>query len=54
MHLLPGIILLYVGPEQLMPGASYIAAMAGVVLAFRTKAGAALRRIVHKFKKSAA
>jgi hypothetical protein len=52
MHLLPAIILLYVGPDQTMPIASYLVTLIGVVLIFWSKVYAWVRWVLDRFKKT--
>jgi hypothetical protein len=50
MHLLPAIILLYIGPDQTMPVASYLATLAGLLLILGGRLLAGLRWLLNKLK----
>jgi hypothetical protein len=52
MHLVPAIILLYVGPDQTVPFASYLATVVGLLLVFWNKVVDVARWFVRRFKKN--
>jgi hypothetical protein len=50
VHLLPAIILLYVGPDQTMPIVSYLATIVGLLLLLGNRVLAGLRWLFNKLK----
>jgi hypothetical protein len=47
---LPAAILLYIGPDQTIPIASYLATLVGLVLIFWNKLLGVARRLIQKYK----